>query len=221
MTLATYAGPVDDKPGTADSVPPAPPAVVPLAEKHRVGFNTALWSLCWVSRRASPATWFKWDLDERGIHNYVLFWLVALSLILAVGPTAGWAGLVMVGIVFYRLQEVIFSTLDNALSLTARGRQQPDFAWQTLLMLALVNIVQIVLIFAVAYLVLTGQNRGAFSQPPTGRFGEFFLSWVSLPPLGGGAAPASTTARVLTIGEEATGLLIIFIAVGRLLAGKA
>lgn len=86
-------------------------------------------------------------------------------------------------------------------------------------MLALVDIIQIVLIFAVAYLILTGQNPGSFSHLPTGRFGEFFLSWISLPPLGGGATPMSTMARVLTISEEATGLLMIVIAVGRFLAG--
>jgi hypothetical protein len=49
------------------------------------------------------------------------------------------------------------------------------------------------------------------------RFGAFFLSWISLPPLGGGAMPLSTMARALTITEEATGLLMIVIAVGRFL----
>lgn len=220
MPLAIYADLVVDKRGPAGSVT-SPDAPASLAKEHRVGFNTALWSMCWLSRNISAATWFKWDVSERGIHNYVLFWLVALSLILAAGPTAGPAGLVVAGIVFYRLQEVIFSTLDNALVLTDRGQQRPDYAWQTLLMLALVNIVQIVLIFAIAYLVLTGKNPGAFGHPPTGRFGEFFLSWISLPPLGGGAEPLSTTARVLTIGEEATGLLIIVIAISRFLAGKS
>jgi hypothetical protein len=83
----------------------------------------------------------------------------------------------------------------------------------------LVDIIQIVLIFAVAYLMLTGLNPGAFTLPSTGRFGEFYLSWISLPPLGGGATPLSTMARVLTISEEETGLLIIVIAVGRFLAG--
>lgn len=190
-----------------------------LTRSHRVGFNTALWGVCEVSRYASPATWFEWDVKERAIHYYVLSWLAVLALILAAGPATGWPRFVMLGIVLYRLQDLIFSTLDNALMLTVKGQKHRKFAWQTPLMLALVNIVQIVLIFAIAYLVLTGQNSRAFTQPPSGRFGEFFLSWISLPPLGGGAAPLSTMARVLTVSEEATGLLIIVIAVGRFLAG--
>ena len=190
-----------------------------LTKDQRVGFNAVLLFLCWLSRSASPATWFGWDSREAAIHYYVFGWLVPLSLILAIGPTTGWLRFVMLGIVFYRLQELMFATLDNALMLTKRGQECRDFAWQTALMLALVDIVQIVLIFAVAYLVLTGQTRGAFSYVPTGRFGEFFLSWISLPPLGGGATPISTMARALTISEEATGLLMIVIAVGRFLAG--
>lgn len=192
---------------------------VALTRVHRVGFNTVLLFLCWLSRVASPATWFKLDSKERAIHYYVFLWLVLLSAILAVGPAVGRPRFVMLVIVFFRLQELTFATLDNALMLTARGQKCRDFAWQTPLMLALVDIIQIVLIFAVAYLILTGQNPGAFSQLPPGRFGEFFLSWISLPPLGGGAMPLSIMARVLTVSEEATGLLIIVIAVGRFLAG--
>jgi len=213
-----------------DSTAPAPDAAqaqlnaaspLALTRDHRVGFNAVLLLMCWLSGWVSPASWFNWYYRERAIHYYVFFWLAALSLILAVGPAVGWPRFVMLGIVFYRLQELIFSTLDNALMLTGRatrGLTRRNLAWQTPLILALVDIIQIVLIFAVAYLILTGQNPGAFSNLPTGRFGEFFLSWISLPPLGGGATPFSTIARVLTISEEATGLLIIVIAVGRFLA---
>lgn len=190
-----------------------------LTKVHQVGFNTVLLFMCWLSREVSPATWFKLDKWERGLHYYVFGWLVGLGLILAFGTAVGWPRFVMLGIVFYRLQELMFATLDNALMLTKRGQECHEFAWQTPLMLALVDIIQIVLIFAVAYLILTGQNPESFSHLPTGRFGEFFLSWISLPPLGGGATPMSTMARVLTISEEATGLLMIVIAVGRFLAG--
>lgn len=186
------------------------------------GLNRALSDVCTVSRGISVSRWFSWDKSERGIHYYVLVWLGGLVLILAVGPTTGWPGWIMVGVVFYRLQDLIFSTLDNALLLSERARTRSrSYDSRTPVVLALVNIVQIVLVFAIAYLVLTAQHAGSFTQPPSGRFGYFFLSWVSLPPLGGGATPLSVIARALTIGEEGTGLLVIVIAVGRFLSAPS
>ncbi|MGO9083221.1 MAG: hypothetical protein ACLQDY_30050 [Streptosporangiaceae bacterium] len=181
-------------------------------------FSAALTFLCWLSRITSIATWTRLYKKEKGIHYYVLFWLALLIFLLIVSPTTGTDRFAIVVIIFYRLQDLIFSTLDNALNLTKRAWHAIDFSWQTPVMLALVNIVQIVLIFAIAYLMLTGQNPAAFSHPPTGRFGEFFLSWISLPPLGGGATPLSTMARTLTISEEASGLLMIVISISRFLA---
>jgi hypothetical protein len=202
-----------------EDVPMAGRSARRQASEQPVGFNKVLFHVCSWSRKFSIATWLGLDRKEKSIHYYVLFWLIALSLILAVGPAAGWPRWVMVGIAFYRLQDLIFSTLDNALRLTERSKLSAVYEWQTPVVLALVNIIQIVLIFAIAYLILTGHNPRSFSNPPTGRFGEFFLSWISLPPLGGGASPLSMMARTLTITEEATGLLIIVVAVGRFLAG--
>ena len=187
-------------------------SVEPIEEQ--VGCNNALCHLCCWSRKLSPSTWFDLDKNERLIHYYVLFWLIALILILVFVPSSGWLGSVLVGLAFYRLQDLIFSTLDNALMLTKRSIPSVGYRL-TPVVLALINIIQIVLIFAIAYLVLTGHNPASFSNRPTGRFGEFFLSWISLPPLGGGASPQSTMAQVLTITEEGTGLLIIVIAIGR------
>ena len=174
--------------------------------------------VCWLSRSISIARLWYWYASEKAIHIYVLIWLAVLILILACFPTTGLLRVAILVVIFYRLQDLIFSTLDNALNLTRYAWRRNDFCWQTPVTLALVNIIQIVLIFAIAYLILTGQNRAAFSYPPTSRFGEFFLSWISLPPLGGGASPLSTMARTLTISEEATGLLIIVIAITRFLA---
>jgi len=201
-------------------IPPAP--AVPAVPPNRAVFTTALTFVCWLSRKCSPATWFDLDSKEWKIQLYVLGWLVGLSAILFFGPTTGWPRFVMLGIVFYRLQELMFATLDNALQLTKRARRpNPDYKWPTPLLLALVSIIQVVLIFAIAYLILIGQNRAAFAGPPSNPGDAFFLSWISLPPLGGGAAPLSTMARVLTIGEEATGLLLVVIAIGRFLAGPS
>ena len=161
---------------------------VKLNEKKQVVFNNALSHVCRWSRLLSAATWFNLDQDERPIHYYVLFWLIALIPILSFAPTSGWPGLVLVGLAFYRLQDLIFSTLDNAFLLTTRSSPSKKYDL-TLVILALVNIIQIVLIFAIAYLILTGCNPKLFYNPPTSRFDEFYLSWVSLPPLGGGASP--------------------------------
>jgi hypothetical protein len=168
------------------------------------------------------ATWFNLDEDERRTHYYVVFWLVVLIVILVFIPTSGWLRWLFVALAFYRLQDLIFSTLDNALNLTTKSLEatqcQPSKWLLTLIVLSLINIIQIVLIFAIAYLTFTGHNHKAFHNPPTGRFSEFFLSWINLPPLGGGADPRSTMAEVLSIAEEATGLLITVIAIGRFLA---
>jgi hypothetical protein len=198
-------------------------ALIPAAptdNPRRAVFTTALTSVCRLSRTCSPAKWRNWDYEEASIQFYVLFWLAALSAILFFGPTTGWPRWFMLGIVLYRLQELMFATLDNALRLTDRARQEtPAYDWPTPLLLSLVSIIQVVLIFAIAYLVLVGQNRAAFANPPSSPLDAFFLSWISLPPLGGGAVPLSAMARVLTVSEEATGLLLVVIAIGRFLAG--
>jgi hypothetical protein len=206
----------DDVVAVISATPAA--ADAPAPRPCMVGFTSAVTFVCWLSRMVSPATLLKCYDRESRIHNYVLAWLVTLVVILVFCPISGWLRIPIVVLVFYRLQDLIFSTIDNAFKLTKRGRQPPKYMWQTPLLLALVNIIQIVLIFAIAYLQLTGQNSAAFAHPPSDPFNAFFLSWISLPPLGGGATPMSTMARVLTINEEATGLLIIVIAIGRFLA---
>jgi hypothetical protein len=168
---------------TGPRVPPAPPRMAV--------FTTGLTFVCWLSRACSPARWFDLDSEEWRIQAYVLFWLAGLIAILLVGPTTGWPRWFMLGIVLYRLQELMFATLDNALGLTKRARRPdlPAYMWPTPLLLSLVSIIQVVLIFAIAYLVLIGQNRAAFVSPPSSPLDAFFLSWISLPPLGGGATP--------------------------------
>jgi hypothetical protein len=184
----------------------------------QIGCSKALYHVCCWSRVFSVATWFELDENERRIHRYVLLWLIALILILFFVPTSGWLGGVLLGVAFYRLQDLIFSTLDNVFRLTERSKRSDKYDAPNLVLLALVNVIQVVLIFAIAYLILTSHNPRSFSDLPTGRFSNFFLSWISLPPLGGGASPQSTMARILTMIEEGTGLLIIVIAIGRFLS---
>jgi hypothetical protein len=192
--------------------------VKPRKDRKLVGCNKLLCYVCCCSRTISAATLFDRDQDERRIHHYVLLWTGILILILFLVPTSGWLGWALVGVAFYRLQDLIFSTLDNAFQLTERSRRSDPYDGPALVVLALVNIFQIVLIFAIAYLVFTSHAPGSFSKLPAGRFGDFFLSWISLPPLGGGASPHSTTAKILTMIEAGTGLLIIVISIGRFLS---
>lgn len=213
-----WATPAGD--GDLFAVIPTRPAVRRAAPKMVV-ITWFLTHVCSLSRKVSIAARFKWDSDQRPMHIYVLVWLVLLSIGLGICPIIpGGLRILVLVIAFYRLQELMFATLDNALRLTDRTREKLDvYKWPTPLLLALTSIIQIVLIFAIAYLVLIGQNTKAFTSPPSNPFNAFFLSWISLPPLGGGATPLSTMAKVLTISEEATGLLLVVIAIGRFLAG--
>jgi hypothetical protein len=201
--------------------PPAVPPAVPPAPPDLVVFTWFLERVCSLSRTFSIAARCKWDDRQLPMHIYVLVWLILLGIGLGVCPIfPGWARIIVLVIVFYRLQELMFATIDNSLKLTPRARGKLDvYKWPTPLLLALTSIIQVVLIFAIAYFILVGQNRAEFANPPSNPFDAFFLSWISLPPLGGGANPLSTMARVLTISEEATALLLVVIAIGRFLAG--
>src|ERR1700733_1137849 len=133
--------------------------------EEQVACNYAFCHLCCWSHKVSVATWFDLDRNERHVHYYVLFWLIVLILILIFVPTSGWPGWVLVGFAFYRLQDLIFSTLDNVFQLTTRSIRSDKYVL-TPVVLALVNIIHIVLIFADAYLILTGHNPRSFSNPP-------------------------------------------------------
>jgi hypothetical protein len=63
--------------------------------------------------------------------------------------------------------------------------------------LALVSIIQVVLIFAIAYLILIGQNRAAVTPPPSCPFDALFLSWISLPRSAAGQTPRMGVAEVV------------------------
>lgn len=185
-------------------------------EENQAVCNRVLCRACCWSRKISFATWLNLDVNQKRTHWYVLGWLGFLIFSLFIIPRSGWVGWLLVGLAFYRLQDLLFSTLDNVFHLTKKSVRSSDWSL-TLVVLALVNIVQIVLIFAIAYRFLTGHNPKSFENPPSGSFDAFYLSWTSLPPLGGGASPHSIMAKALAMAEEATGLLIIVIAIGRFL----
>jgi hypothetical protein len=159
-----------------------------------------------TSRQDAPNfdTWFF------GI--YVLAWLLALIVILLWAPLGGNWGLAFAALAIYRLQDMILGTIGDAFVFNTIGG-----TGGSKVLLAVVNIFQIVVIFAIAFYVLLPNS--AFMPPaPTGRFGHLFLSWSTLPPLGGGFLAQSTRARTLVMVESAAGVLLVVIALSRFLS---
>lgn len=132
---------------------------------------------------------------------------------------SGAFGLICVAAAFYRLQDFLFASLDQALGLTGK-RSFTGTAWQGPVLIALINLGQVVLVFAIAYQVLV--TRSAFTPAPAGtRFGHLFLSWRSLPPLGSGYLPQTAGSRILAILESGTGILMLTITLARFLRGPS
>ncbi len=163
-----------------------------------------------VQPRKANADWQAWFYG-----SYVVVWFIALLLILALAPVSGGWSLFFVGVVLYRLQDMILGTIGDAFDFNRAGG-----VWMHKVMLAIVNIAQIVMIFAFVFLVLTPERAFA-PAPPLGRFGHFFLSWSTLPPLGSGFAAHTTRARVLVMLESAAGVLLTVIALSRFLGSDA
>jgi hypothetical protein len=143
---------------------------------------------------------------------YVLAWLAALLVILQWAPLTGNWGLAFAALAIYRLQDMILGTIGDAFVFNTIGG-----TGGSKVLLAVVNIFQIVVIFAIAFYVLL--SNSAFMPPaPTGRFGHLFLSWSTLPPLGGGFVAQTTRARALVMVESAAGVLLTVIALSRFLS---
>jgi hypothetical protein len=149
------------------------------------------------------------------LHGYILAWFVALAAIGYLGPSHGAAALILVAIALYRLQDFLFASLDQALDLTGK-RTFPEGVWQAPVLIALINLGQLVLVFGITYHVLLGSS--AFTpMPPNGRLGWLYVSWQSLPALGTGYVPNTSAARVLAVLESGIALVMLTIAVARFL----
>ena len=90
-------------------------------------------------------------------------------------------------------------------------------SWQSKVGLAIVNLAQLVVIFALAYLAFA-PGTAFRPAPPPGRFGYVYLSFSSLPALGSGFAAQTQVARVLVMIESAIGIALTVIALGRFLS---
>jgi hypothetical protein len=172
--------------------------------------------IVWVSEKISVAYWLtkitKWQRDSIFYGYYVSGWLAALLVILSYAPMSGNWGLAFGSLALYRLQDLLFSTIGDALCHPFPGSPPSK------IVLVIINIIQTVTIFAIAFLVFTSIH--AFSpSAPLSRFGHFYLSWSTLPPLGSGFAAETTGARVLVMIESGIGILLTVVTLSRFLSG--
>ena len=167
-----------------------------------------------LSKSVSAPTRFGWNRNSDHLQLYILAWTVALILVLAFAPLHGAWGYLFVALAFFRLQEFLLATLDDVLGLTSRAKdyraQDPRFT----LAITFFNILQVIVIFAIAFVALTGNSQVAFSSGGdiVTRFDYLYLSWATLLPLGSGHAPLTAMARALTIAEGSSGLVIVVLA---------
>jgi hypothetical protein len=187
--------------------------------------NVVLWLvyLIWaISKSISLGYWLLKLLtrlhDSDGLRNqfyggYIFGWLLALGAILMFAPPSGFWGLAFGGLALYRLQDLLIGSVGDALEFH-------DFAgtWQVRTVQAIVNIIQVVTIFAIAYLVFTSSNSFSPTEP-SGRLGHFYLSWSCIPLLGSGFMAETFGARWLVMIESAAAVLLTVIALSRFLAG--
>lgn len=182
--------------------------------------------LCMLSGYVSAATWLDLNESKKGsgrLEGYVIFWLVFLFALLVFGPASGCIALVFAWLGMYRLQDLVLASLDNVFGLTERGIKWQRRQGVGPVVIAVWNILQVIVIFALAYQNLAGARPGAFEGPshgPSGHFGFLYLSWTTLFPPGSGYTPISTTARVLVMAESTSGLLIIVLTLAALLSSR-
>jgi hypothetical protein len=159
-----------------------------------------------VFRSAGDSSFYGW---------YVLIWLAGLLAILRLTPRSGFLAVFFAWSALYRLQDLLFGTLGDAF-------QFHEFkgSGTSKVVLAIVNIVQIVTIFAIAFLVFTPRTAFSPAAPPS-RFGHFYLSWSTLPPLGSGFMAETFRSRVLVMSESAAGIVVTVVALSRFLSTES
>lgn len=147
--------------------------------------------------------------------SYVVAWtaiLAALFFCCSVNSSKELVGVLTLIAVFYRLEDLVFASLDDGLGLTDT---YAGFDWRGRILILLANLFQIVVIFAVAFRVMVGPH--AFdpqSELTHSRLDYFILSWNSLPLLGGLPALGTHTGKVLAMSEAGVGMLVGVIALG-------
>jgi hypothetical protein len=187
------------------------------AAGHPLLLNRAVSILCTASGSVSIGRTFgiAAAANQWKLHLYVSGWLLALIIIFATTPRTGALALALTGLAFYRLQDLLFASLSDALEL---GFQH--FNWRGRLIILLVNIAEIVLIFGIANYVLSDASTTAASGSGH-RFDALFASWVNFPPLGGGSVPTTVGARALTMAETGVGFLMVVMALSAFISRRS
>lgn len=194
-------------------------------ERRTLPLSLAVALLCLASRGVSLLTGVTWVKHRFGggdgsdedwiIELYVLFWLVLLVVIVVALPKGGDLGLACVAVALYRLQDLVLSTFDDSLQLT---RRFAGIDGASKVIFALVNLVQIVLIFAVTYAVLTVPSDWVGVHQALGPFESVVLSWKGLIPFAVSESAQTTRAQVLTMVESAVAVVVLLIALTRFLS---
>jgi hypothetical protein len=174
--------------------------------------------ICFLSSRISVPTLIGWDSKKQGLlQAYVLGWVGVLVVLLYLAREPGQLALILpewliLGLALYRLQDLLFSSVDDAMELTSTYRDYDD---KGRILILLVNLVEIILIFAIAYLVLVGPQAITTAMPPNHHITNidyFVQSWNTLAPFGSAAPAAIGLAPQLGMAEAVVSLLIVVIA---------
>lgn len=176
-------------------------------------FNRATGVLCDLSTMISAPQWFGWDENTQGyMQLYILGWFAPLALLFAVAPESVWPwGLLVLILPVYRLQDLFFATLVDGLNL--RDTYAKYDATGRILIL-LVNLLQIVIIFAILYRIIVGPDVSATLRDSHSQFDYFLLSWKSLPPFGNLGDIQTRWGQALGMLEAGIGIVVGGIALG-------
>lgn len=195
--------------------------------------NATRW-LCQISSSISlPTVPVSWRLNRGDrVQWYVVVWLALLGAILVALPKVDALRLVLLALALYRLQDLLFAVVDDALGMTCRSDafQEPKEPLGTKLLRApiailLTNVVQLIVVFAIAFEYVNLTSGGADVVRPTchigtstavcsyardlGPFDYLALSWTSLFTLGNGDLIVGTGGQVFVMLEVASSLIVV------------
>lgn len=186
--------------------------VWPTKSSRPLAFILAM--VCLGNRAISLLTPFEKKINGWILDSYVLAWLAILIVLFAVPPRTGVWGLVVASVALYRLQDLLFSMLDDTLDLTGRFE---ELIGTNKVIIALVNIMQIVLVFSIVIGVFTTPSDWR-NATHLARFHCFVLSWSGLIPFGVSTNAVHFNAQLISIAESVVAVIVLLVALTRFLS---